>query len=86
MIRIAKPGGSEESGVDFSYSYNIRTDNKNGRTLKGLCANVGMVMSDIGGDYYPDFELFRTYYGQSDYADHWITAAINKNATNFKSG
>jgi hypothetical protein len=58
----------------------------NGRTLKQLSINAASVMRDPAGSFFEDFQIFMNYYGQPDYADHWIQAAIAKNATNFRSG
>lgn len=85
-LKIAKPGQSFDTGVAFPYTYNIRSDNKNGKTLQQLSTMAGSIMRKEGGEYFDDFDLFVKYYGQPDYANRWITAAIDKTATNFPSG
>jgi len=34
---------------------------------------------------YPDFMKFKNYYGKGDYADHWVTAALDKSATTYST-
>lgn len=36
--------------------------------------------------YYPDYDLFRTYYGDFDYADKWVMSASFGNRTAYSSG
>ena len=63
---------------------------KNGRTLAGFSTGAGKKMlKDCGEDCgngkrdYDDFMKFKAYYGVDDYADHWVTAALDGTSTAF---
>jgi hypothetical protein len=85
-LRIAKPGSAKVEGKEFPYAYDIRIDNRNGRTIRQMSINANLVMRNEAQEYFEDFKIFADYYGQPDYADHWILAAANKTSTQFKSG
>jgi hypothetical protein len=76
----------KDNAQSFNYSYDVRIDNKNGRTIRSLTVQAGGYMRDPALEYYPDFKIFNDFYGQPDYADHWIMSAISKSNTQFKSG
>jgi hypothetical protein len=69
----------------LSYSYLLRKDNKNTRTLKSLSTNAVTSMKGPDGKYYTEFQLFYDYYGDTNYGDKWITAAYKKQNTGFSS-
>ena len=75
-------------GGEFTYSYNIPADNWNGRTIAqfSTTADTKMRPDQAAGAYFPDFQKFVDYYGPADYADAWITAALEGAATNFSRG
>ena len=63
---------------------------KNGRTLAGFSTGAGKKMlKDCGTGCgngkrdYDDFMKFKTYYGVNDYADHWVTKALDGAKTEF---
>jgi hypothetical protein len=86
VVKIASAGRPKTDGKDFEYSYNIRYDNLNGLSLKQLSTVAGSIMTDGGGEYFEDFAIFAKFYGQTDYADRWVTAAADKVSTDFSSG
>jgi hypothetical protein len=71
--------------------------NKAGRTLKGFSIKAGATMYTIGtnggcdgasdrstdGCPYLDFSMYYNYYGNMDYADKFVSAAIGGTATGF---
>merc|ERR1719181_2454459 len=58
---------------------------KNGRTLAGFSTGAGKKMLESGNKKrdYDDFMKFKTYYGVNDYADHWVTKALDGAKTEF---
>jgi hypothetical protein len=81
-ISIVENGNVAEK---LSYSYSIRQDNKNSRTLQSLSTNASISMKGPDGKYYTEFQLFYDYYGDTNYGDKWITAAYKKQNTGFSS-
>jgi hypothetical protein len=65
----------------YEYTYDVKTQNKNARTIQGFSTAAGSKMEG-----YVDFEKFKTYYGVSDYADQWVLAAFDKARTDFNNG
>jgi hypothetical protein len=55
--------------------------NKNGRTLQGFSLQAEAKMWR-----YQDFQAFKAYYGDGNYADKWVTAAFDMTNTGFTSG
>lgn len=66
-----------------SYTYSLADDNKNGRSFKGWSKNAVSEMEVCPGCPYKEFSKYKNYYGQADYADEWITAALEGRATKF---
>jgi hypothetical protein len=63
---------------------------KNGRTLAGFSTGAGKKMLEDCGTGcgngkrdYDDFMKFKAYYGVNDYADHWVTKALDGAKTAF---
>merc|ERR1719359_1890039 len=58
---------------------------KNGRTLAGFSTGAGKKMLKSGNEKrdYDDFMKFKAYYGVNDYADHWVTKALDGAKTEF---
>jgi hypothetical protein len=74
-------------GVEYGYVYNPLTDNNNGRTLAGFSTGAGGKMrTDCPGCPYTDFSYFYDYYGMDNYADEWVTSALNGESTGFSRG
>mmetsp|Transcript_3680 Transcript_3680/g.6993 ORF Transcript_3680/g.6993 Transcript_3680/m.6993 type:complete len:438 (+) Transcript_3680:3298-4611(+) len=72
--------------TDLDYTYEPEQDNLNGRTIKGFSTAVRPRMLECPKCPYPDAKFFVDYYGDSDYADKWITASFTGGRTNFGSG
>lgn len=72
----------------FKYTYDIRRHNKNGRTIQMFSTNAEEEMRScpLMCPYYPDFQLFKDYYGNTDYADMWVESALGFNNTAFVNG
>jgi hypothetical protein len=68
------------------YTYNPLTDNVNRRTLQGFSTSAEERMNQCANCPYKTFKMFRDYYGSSDYADKWVTAAFDGTATSFTNG
>lgn len=61
----------------IGYSYNVKSDNRNERSLQGFSSKAKNIMKPCPKcDYWKDFEKFNTFYGKSDYANQWIMAAL----------
>lgn len=81
VVDIVKAGASRSSGVRYNYTYNIHSDNLNGRSLQSISKESATIFKGL-----PDFEIFNDYYGQPDYADKWSMASADGGSTSFKSG
>jgi hypothetical protein len=87
------------SGVDVTITPTGPPTNKAGRTLQGFSGKAGGTMYTTGpnggcssasdratdGCPYLDFTQYYNYYGNLDYADKFVLAAINGGPTNFGS-
>ena len=59
----------------------------NGRTLQGFSTAVESKMINCTpGCPFPDAKMFVDYYGQTDYGDRWVQAALSGGATSFSNG
>lgn len=67
--------------TNISYSYSIEEGTKNTRTLKGFSTH-----DCRSGIIHEDFKKFYDYYGECDYANHWIMAAFDRTKTDLKNG
>lgn len=75
------------TSVPIPYQYDVATGNTNGRSLQYFSATANTTMRpDSTSPYYSDFQKFLNYYGNTDYGDRWIMAALDGTATNFASG
>jgi len=84
---LAATGKVSIDGTEIGYSYDIKTANKNGRTMQGFSTAAKAKMFDCGvGCPHKEYMKFYTYYGQHDYADKWIIAAMGGTKTNFTNG
>lgn len=70
----------------FNYTYDIRRDNKAGRSLAILSKTAEQDMLKCAGCPDATFEKFYEYYGQPDYGHQWVTAAFDGTATSLKNG
>merc|ERR1719469_85087 len=67
-----------------NYTYSIADDNKSGRSFRGWSDYAQLTMGTCAsGCPYSEFAKFKEYYGQSAYANEWITAAFEGRSTNF---
>jgi len=72
---------------DVTYSYDQTTDNKNGRTIQGFStAAEKKLYNGCPGCPYPVYKSFYDYYGEFDYANQWVLAALDGTETNFLKG
>lgn len=74
-------------GKAYSYTYDVATDNNNGRTIAGFSTAAKEKMR-VGckGCPYDDFQYFYDYYGTDDYAHEWVSAAFEGRETQFTRG
>jgi len=73
-------------GQSFNYTYDVLTDNVNGRTLQGFSLQAEEKMYKCENCPYKTYNKFYKYYGAYDYADKWIMAAFDGKATSFANG
>ena len=85
-VRLVLDGQAAATGKTFAYSYDDRLNNQNSLTLQSLSKNATNSMKGPSGAYYPEYQLFLNYYGDTDYGDKWINAAAIKANTNFATG
>lgn len=70
----------------FNYTYNIRQDNINGRTIQRFSTRAQAEMAGCENCPYAEFDKYLKYYGAADYGDKWITAALDGKVTRFDNG
>jgi hypothetical protein len=71
----------------IGYSYNMKNDNRNERSLQGFSSKAKNIMKPCPKcDYWKDFEKFNTFYGKPDYANQWIMAALTGTRVAFSNG
>ena len=74
-------------GLDYTYTYEIVGGNKSGRHLAGFSTSADeKQLSGCPGCPYKEFKKFYDYYGTSEYAHEYVTAALDGTATNFQNG
>jgi len=78
---LVATGSITVDGASLAYTYDVNTDNNNGRTISGFSTKAEEKMAD-----YTDFKYFKAYYGVGDYADQWVNAALDGTATAFTNG
>lgn len=83
---FAENGTLTINGAQFDYSYNPEENNDNDRTLQGFSRQAREKMFECDNCPYVDYKKFVDYYGQFDYADRWVTAALAGSTTNFDNG
>lgn len=80
-------GTVEIDGTTFHYIYDTRHDNRNKFTVQQLSSEAHSNMKmPVSKSYFEEFQLFRTFFGESAYADKWFEAAYNKVPTKFNGG
>ena len=82
---------SEETGQRYTldYTYDTETGNINERTIHSMSANAARKFKRDGlpsRPYFHDFQKFVDYYGEPDFADKMVTAAMNAESYTFHSG
>ena len=79
---------SRESRLyDFEYEYDINEDNINGLTLKKFSEQAEDEMWECGDNCpYQEYAKFIRYYERFDYADNWIQASFDGEATDLEHG
>ena len=83
-----QPSGSVTVGAfgDVAYSYNVASDNLNGRTIQGFSTDAKAKMYECEFCPYKTYEKFYDYYGAFDYANQWVLSAFNQGSTDFTNG
>ena len=83
-----KEGSSIEiaGSSTYEYTYSIRTDNKNSRTLQGFSLQADKKMNSCANCPYKMFKKYKDYYGVTDYGNEWIVAAFEGTKTSFANG
>jgi len=70
-------GGSTE----LEYTYDVNADNGNGRTIQGFSLQAGSKMSK-----WSEYRKYLDYFGEEDYADKWVSNAIDGTAYTTATG
>eukprot|EP00934_Nitzschia_sp_Nitz4_P005505 Nitzschia sp. Nitz4//scaffold426_size8320//3116//5024//NITZ4_009127-RA/size8320-processed-gene-0.3-mRNA-1//1//CDS//3329551615//5495//frame0 len=70
----------------YNYTYNMRADNYNGRTIENFSANAYSEMWNCTGCPYNTYKKFVRYYGEPDYGNAWVSAAFEGSQTTFDQG
>ena len=70
----------------FNYTYDVRTDNINERTIEKFSTNAFDEMWNCTNCPYQDYAKFVNYYKAYDYGDQWIQAALEGQETTFDNG
>lgn len=68
------------NGETYEYTYTVETDNHNDRTIQGFSTKADEKMRVNGaaaGPYYYTFQKFFDFYGIPDYADAFVSAALD---------
>lgn len=71
----------------IGYTYNLHSQNMNYRHIQALSTRADVRMKPDGKvnhEYYDFFGQFVDYYGQHDFADHWIENVFNKKDVKFE--
>lgn len=83
---FASSGEIVIGSVPLTYSYNVESATKNGRTLQGFSTAAQDKMWSCANCPYDDYKKFYDYYGKFDYANQWIMAAFEGAETDFDKG
>lgn len=83
---LAESGEIIADGQTFNYTYDVLSNNDNGRTLQGFSLQAEERMYRCENCPYSTFEKFYKYYGVFDYANQWIMAAFDGKSTTFANG
>jgi len=77
----------DANGTDLNLAVTGSIVNSNGRTIQGFSTGAEAKMySACPGCPYKDFLMYYEYYGDFNYADKWVTAALAGTATGFTGG
>merc|ERR1719271_906977 len=64
--------------TELKYEYDVEDDNHNGRTIQGFSSGAFSKMYDCSiGCPYHTYKMYYDYYGDFDYADKWVSAALD---------
>jgi len=84
---LANVGKISIDGSEYDYSYDMMTDNNNGRTIQGFStAAESKMFNGCKGCPYDAYVDYYNYYGEFDYANQWVLAAYEGGETSFKNG
>lgn len=79
----------ENNKYSAAYSYHVSTGNTNERTIHDMSVNAGRKFRHGGQGnqpFYHDFQKFVDYYGEPDFGDRMITAAMRAGRYSFPEG
>jgi len=79
-------GNLSINGSEYSYNYDVSTDNNNGRTIQGFSTQGEDKMHTCANCPYAEYDKYYKYYGEFDYANQWVLAAFEGSSTDFKNG
>ena len=84
---FAPKGKLTIGGIKVGYEYDVEEENLNGRTIAGFSLGARKKMYDTkncAGCPYPEYSAFVDYYGNYEYADDWVKAALAGKETPFQ--
>mmetsp|Transcript_3758 Transcript_3758/g.5526 ORF Transcript_3758/g.5526 Transcript_3758/m.5526 type:complete len:519 (+) Transcript_3758:80-1636(+) len=67
----------------LNYSYDVTTDNMNGRTLSGFSIAAEAKMYRCDACPYSEYEKYYNYYKAFDYSDQYVLGALDQQRVNF---
>lgn len=86
-VRFVRPGRPDSDFAEYEYAYDLRTDTRNFRTLQQFSLTAEERMKSASGSgYFGEYQQFVNYYGNYDYADHWLLSALDAVPTDFENG
>jgi hypothetical protein len=73
------------NGPNIAYSYSVASDNLNSRSMKSLSTTSAALHTNAAGKYYPYYQKFIDYYGDTSYVDKIVTAAFTGTSVTLKN-
>jgi hypothetical protein len=77
--------GNIKTNTSVNIPYTVSLGNIARRNMQ-VFAGTNTSMRGANGQFFPDFQVFYDYYGAIDYADIFITAALDGKATSYANG
>lgn len=69
-------GSMTIDGTSYDYTYDVNEDNNNGRTIQGFSTGAESKMYRCTNCPYSEYDKYQKWFGDYDYGDKWVTAAL----------